>query len=218
MFNSLVDYSANALGDTFSGLSFAEAVELVMDFIPGVSNLKAGYEFATWETLFSGHEFDETERALVGASIILGPVGKAGIKTGKLATSVVRSSDEAADLFGASSQLSKADNLVSGGGVANKPISVDEALDKASDFLKRDVPIRSIDGKTGVQFVQEFTENGQKITKRVGFDLNPNSSHVKQLGPHLNLQTQLNGKIQKKGILKDPHIPIDPKTIREGDY
>ncbi|WP_339386238.1 RHS repeat-associated core domain-containing protein [Vibrio caribbeanicus] len=115
-FNSLVDYSANALGDVFSGLSFAEAVELVMDFIPGVSNLNAGIEFATGETLFSGHKFGDTERALVGTSIILGPVGKAGIKAGKLATAVVKSSDEAADLFGASSQLSKADNLVSGGG------------------------------------------------------------------------------------------------------
>lgn len=84
--------------------------------------------------------------------------------------------------------------------------------------MKDGVPIRSVDGKTGVQFIQEFTENGQKITKHAGFDLNPNSSHVKQLGPHLNLQTQINGRIQKKGPLADPHIPIDPKTIRPGDY
>ena len=101
--------------------------------------------------------------------------------------------------------------------VAKGPISVDEALGKASKFLKDGVPVKSIDGKTGVQFIQEFTENGQKITKRAGFDLNPNSSHVKQLGSHLNLQTQINGKIQK-GALADPHIPIDPKTIRPGDY
>jgi len=104
-----------------------------------------------------------------------------------------------------------------GDDVTKGPISVDDALGKASEFLKDGVPVRSIDGKTGVQFIQEFTENGQKITKRVGFDLNPNSSHVKQLGPHLNLQTQINGKIQK-GALADPHIPIDPKTIRPGDY
>ncbi|WP_171045073.1 RHS repeat-associated core domain-containing protein [Pseudoalteromonas rubra] len=99
-----------------------------------------------------------------------------------------------------------------------KPISVDEALNRASNFLKPDHPVRSIEGKTGVQFIQEFSEDGKKITLRVGFDLNPNSSHVKQLGPHLNLQTQINGKIQKKGPLKDPHTPIDPKTIRKGDY
>lgn len=102
--------------------------------------------------------------------------------------------------------------------VTKGPISVDDALGKAADFMKDGVPIRSVDGKTGVQFIQEFTENGQKITKRAGFDLNPNSSHVKQLGPHLNLQTQINGKIQKKGPLADPHIPIDPKSIRPGDY
>ncbi|WP_298940356.1 RHS repeat-associated core domain-containing protein [uncultured Psychromonas sp.] len=105
-----------------------------------------------------------------------------------------------------------------GNGVIKGRISVYDALDKAADFMKDGVPIRSIDGKTGVQFIQEFTENGQKITKRVGFDLNPNSSHVKQLGPHLNLQTQINGKIKKKGALADPHISIDPKTIRPGDY
>ncbi|MCY9845117.1 pre-toxin TG domain-containing protein [Vibrio caribbeanicus] len=64
----------------FSGLSLAEAVELVMDFIPGVSNLKAGYEFATGETLFSRHKFGDTERALVGASIILGQLVKQALK------------------------------------------------------------------------------------------------------------------------------------------
>jgi hypothetical protein len=74
-------------------------------------------------------------------------------------------------------------------------------------------------GKTGVQFIQEFVDDqGRKITKRVGFDLNPNSGHVQGLGPHLNLQTQIDGKIQKSGSLADPHIPIDPSTIRHGDY
>lgn len=101
--------------------------------------------------------------------------------------------------------------------VTKGSISVDDALGKASEFLKDGVPVKSIDGKTGVQFIQEFTENGQRITKRIGLDLNPNSSHVQQLGPHLNLQTQINGKIQK-GTLADPHIPIDAKTIRSGDY
>ena len=100
---------------------------------------------------------------------------------------------------------------------AASPISVDAALGKAGEFLKDGIPVRSIDGKTGVQFIQEYTENGQQITKRVGFDLNPNSAHVKELGPHLNLQTQIDGKIQKDA-LADPHIPIDPKTIRPGDY
>jgi hypothetical protein len=60
--------------------------------------------------------------------------------------------------------------------------------------------------------------NGQKITKRVGIDVNPSSKHVIRQGPHLNLQTQINGRPVTKGPLADPHIPIDPKTIRPGDY
>lgn len=59
-----------------------------------------------------------------------------------------------------------------------KAISVDDALDKAISFLKVGVPVKSVDGKTGVQFIQEYMENGQRVTKRVGFDINPNSSHV----------------------------------------
>lgn len=50
-----------------------------------------------------------------------------------------------------------------------------------------------------------------------GFDQYPNNRRVNQLGPHLNLQTQIDGVVQK-GALKDPRIPIDPDTIRLGDY
>ena len=66
---------------------------------------------------------------------------------------------------------------------------MDNALGKVADFMKEGVPIRSVDGKSGVQFIQGFTENGQRITKRAGFDLNPNNSHDIKLGPHLNLKT-----------------------------
>ena len=102
--------------------------------------------------------------------------------------------------------------------VHNCPISMDDALDEAQKFLKPNVPVRAIDGPYGVQFIQNFVENGKKITKRVGFDVNPNTGHVKQYGPHLNLQTQVEGKIVKTGPLADPHTPIDPATIRKGDY
>ena len=96
------------------------------------------------------------------------------------------------------------------------PISMEDALIKANDFFDTRFPIRSIDQPQGVQFIQDLP-NG--ITKRVGFDLNPNSPHVKNMGgPHLNLQTQVNGKIIKNGPLSDPHIPIDPKTVIKNDY
>jgi hypothetical protein len=101
----------------------------------------------------------------------------------------------------------------------NAPISVDDGLALADDFLNLGTPIQSVNGKTGVQFIQsEVNAAGQTVTKRVGFDLNPASPHVQQLGPHLNLQTQINGVIQKAGPLADPHIPIDPSTIIPGDF
>ena len=97
-------------------------------------------------------------------------------------------------------------------------ISMDAAIDLALKFLKEDVPAQIIDGPTGIQVIQNYEENGKKMTKKVGFDVNPGSCHVQKLGPHLNLQTQVNGKIIKKGKLADPHLPIDPSTIKKGDY
>ncbi|HRT29087.1 MAG TPA: hypothetical protein P5527_04785, partial [Kiritimatiellia bacterium] len=96
-----------------------------------------------------------------------------------------------------------------------KGISVDEALDIASEFVTPDRAIKSIDGKSGVQFLQSYTDDaGRQITKRVGFDINPASPHVRKHGPHLNLQTQIDGVIEKS----DPHIPINPNTINKGDF
>ncbi|WP_339733986.1 polymorphic toxin-type HINT domain-containing protein [uncultured Gimesia sp.] len=103
--------------------------------------------------------------------------------------------------------------------VPNRGLSVDDALGRAADFMDLGTPIRAIDGKTGVQFIQEAIDSqGRKITKRVGFDLNPSSPHVRKLGPHLNLQTQIDGVIQKSAALKDPHFPIDPTTIISDDF
>jgi hypothetical protein len=48
--------------------------------------------------------------------------------------------------------------------------------------------------------------------------VNPGSGHVQKLGPHLNLETQINGKTVTSGPLKDSHTAIDPSTIRSGDY
>jgi hypothetical protein len=99
------------------------------------------------------------------------------------------------------------------------PISVDEALSRAEQFMEPGVPIRTVDGPTGVQFIQTFQDaSGQTITRRVGFDLDPASPHVQQMGPHLNLQTQVDGVVQRTGPLADPHIPIDPATVVPGDY
>ena len=60
------------------------------------------------------------------------------------------------------------------------------------------------------------TITGDTIAKRVGFDFNP----VKLDGdsPHLNLQTQKNRKIIRNGPYADPHVNVDPNTIKKGDY
>ena len=71
-----------------------------------------------------------------------------------------------------------------------------------------------------MQVIQDGVVNkaGDVVSKRVGFDVNPNSAHVQDLSPHLNLQTQINNKPVKKGYLADPHTPIDVNTIRPRDY
>ncbi|MCW5518549.1 RHS domain-containing protein [Aureitalea sp. L0-47] len=95
-----------------------------------------------------------------------------------------------------------------------EPISLQEALDQANDFLEPGEKVRVIDNpnSSGVQWIQVYEKDGVKVTKRVGFDINPESGHVKKLGPHLNLQTQFDGKIQG-GDLADPHTKIDPGSI-----
>ncbi|GJL64143.1 MAG: hypothetical protein NPIRA04_27970 [Nitrospirales bacterium] len=98
-------------------------------------------------------------------------------------------------------------------------ISVDEALKITDNFLDLGPPIRTFESRAGVQFIQEGIDaQGRLITKRAGFDLNRASGHVKREGEHLNLQIQIYGIPQRKGLLADPHIPIDPKTIRPGDF
>ena len=103
--------------------------------------------------------------------------------------------------------------------VHNCKISMEEALDRASEFFDPNIDIRTVESSTGVQFIQEFIDaDGNRITRRVGFDIDPNSGHVIANGPHLNIQTQINGRIVRDGLLADPHTPIDPDTIIPGDY
>ena len=74
-------------------------------------------------------------------------------------------------------------------------------------------------GSGGVQFMRQYVDaTGKTVTKIARFDINPTSPHVQKLGPHLNLETQINGKTVTSGLLKDPHIEIDPKTIIPGDF
>ncbi|MEV0095934.1 RHS repeat-associated core domain-containing protein [Streptomyces sp. NPDC050738] len=102
--------------------------------------------------------------------------------------------------------------------VHNCDISMDEAVSRAVSHVGDDATVvRS--GSGGVQFMSVATdEAGNSVRKIARFDVNPNSAHVQKLGPHLNLETQINGRTVTSGPLKDPHTPIDPSTIRPGDH
>ena len=132
--SSYIDYSHNALEGAFdTDISLVEAIELTMDFVPVVSNLKAAYEFSTGETIFGGVELSDLDRNLTGATILLGPVGKAAAKAGKVAYKAAQHTDEAVDMLSSSSNVHDAANatevaLGGAGGVAN---SAEAAADAA---------------------------------------------------------------------------------------
>ena len=78
-------------------------------------------------------------------------------------------------------------------------------------------PQRIIHNDSGIQIIQEtVTPAGDTIAKRVGFDFNP--VQLDGDSPHLNLQTQKNGDIIRNGPYADPHVNVDPNTIKKEDY
>ncbi|TDU78987.1 intein/intein/RHS repeat-associated protein [Streptomyces sp. KS 21] len=101
---------------------------------------------------------------------------------------------------------------------SNCSISMEEAVNRAVAHVGDNATVvRS--GSGGVQFMSVTTDaSGNTVRKIARFDVNPNSPHVQKLNPHLNLETQINGKTVTSGPLKDPHTGIDPSTIRPGDY
>ncbi|WP_327178569.1 HINT domain-containing protein [Streptomyces sp. NBC_01335] len=102
--------------------------------------------------------------------------------------------------------------------VHNCDITMEEAINRAVSHVGDNATVvRS--GSGAVQFMNVMVDgSGNAVRKIARFDVNPNSAHVQKLGPHLNLETQINGKTVTKGPLKDPHTGIIPSTIRPGDY
>ena len=102
-------------------------------------------------------------------------------------------------------------------GLTPCPISMDRAVELASRHVGGQGRV-GISGSRGYQFVNsQVDSSGQRITKIARFDINPASPHVQKHGPHLNLETQVNGRTITRGPDADPHLPIDPSTIRSGD-
>lgn len=95
----------------------------------------------------------------------------------------------------------------------------------AQDFLDPGIGGRfevNKQNQSGVQYIQNpyVDDNGRTVVKRVGFDFNPDNKHVQNTGfPHLNLQTQFDGKpAGKNSPYHDPHIPVEPTDIKKNDY
>lgn len=83
-----------------------------------------------------------------------------------------------------------------------------DVMRDVSEFLDPRAPVRSTFNEGGPQLIQQFQSPGVgTVTRRVGVDVEP-SEHVRKLRPHLNLQTQHNGVVQKGPGLADPHHPV----------
>ncbi|MER2497018.1 pre-toxin TG domain-containing protein [Vibrio neptunius] len=120
-----------------------EALELTMDFVPVVSNLKAAYEFSTGKTIFGGIELEPLDRNLAAASIFLGPVAK-------VAVTVARHSDEAADLLTASSKVHDATK------------ATDAALNVTNRVVRSSDDVLELAIKQGPESLAGFTIDGAK--------------------------------------------------------
>lgn len=97
------------------------------------------------------------------------------------------------------------------------PISMDQAVDLGAQHVGGSGQMVQ-SGSGGHQFISHSTDAaGQRVTSIARFDINPSSPHVQQYGPHLNLETQVGGRPVQSGAFRDPHIAIDPSTIRPGD-
>jgi len=99
--------------------------------------------------------------------------------------------------------------------VANSAISMDKAIELGVQHAGSDARL-NVSGSGGYQFIGEpvMDSEGNAIRNISRFDINSASTHVQQEGPHLNLEWQINGDSLSD---LDPHIPIDPTTIRPGD-
>lgn len=99
-------------------------------------------------------------------------------------------------------------------GEVRSGMSLFQAAEASANFLKSDIPLQVVHQKSGIQFIQKYYEDGKQMVKRVGFDINMSHPLVIREGPHLNLQTQVNGKKILDGPLKDPHYRIDLNPVR----
>ncbi|WP_170960975.1 hypothetical protein, partial [Vibrio sp. F12] len=101
---SYIDYTSNELGGNLFDGDIVEALELTMDFIPVVSNLKAVIEISTGKTIFGEHDIPPEILGLTAAAIFLGPTAKVAIRGAQFAKVTLKHSD---DILGSVSNIGK---------------------------------------------------------------------------------------------------------------
>src|SRR5262249_20357455 len=99
--------------------------------------------------------------------------------------------------------------LVHNSSPGNTPISMDNAIEAAINHASSGGPgmVMETTGRgTNYQFRSTFTDANNQTVSLIGrLDVNPTDPHVQQLGPHLNLETQINGRTIRTGPQADPH-------------
>ena len=91
---------------------------------------------------------------------------------------------------------------------------MDRAVELAAKHVNGEGLVEATKGGN-FQFRTSFQNAAGDLETRIGrFDINPTNRHVSEVGPHLNLEVQING-VPVPGV--DPHLPVDSSTIRSGD-
>jgi RHS repeat-associated protein len=93
-------------------------------------------------------------------------------------------------------------------------ITMDEAVDQAADHAGSDAIMETTGNGKNFQFRGTSTDSDGNLVQKISrLDVNPADNRVAAKGPHLNLETQVNGE-----QVSNVHIKIDPNTIRPGDH
>jgi RHS repeat-associated protein len=112
---------------------------------------------------------------------------------------------------GAKNLLGKLDDVADAGKGA---VRMEQAVSDAAAHVGGAGVMETTGRGTNFQFRSTTTNALGETETRIGrFDINPSDPHVQKSGPHLNLETQVNGR-----TTTNPHVPIDPRTIRPGDH
>lgn len=130
---SYIDYTSNELGGNLFDGDITEALELTMDFIPVVSNLKAVIEVSTGKTIFGGQDIAPEVLGLTAAAIFIGPAAKVAIRGAQFTKVTLKHSDDALDLLTSSSSVS---GVVKGTGTVWDSVKATQSAIKGTSIPK----------------------------------------------------------------------------------